>query len=708
VTAGSTTSFGTETFDRMSRSAMSTFAAGLRAALLCLLLFGSAAVAATPAGSRGDMPGFGNDESMLRDGYHATRSLLDAAQGIPELGASAVALHRSLVEAGAGRPVLLSPELLALYAVLMALLAEKLTLLALGRRRRRIAEQPPGMQHGLRLVGTDVLGVLAFAIVAMVFVHRWFPGAAIEARFGHTVLDAALMWRIMMLPVEIMLRPHLAGARHAPIDDQYARRAKLVCSALLLPAELALNAARHLSGIAEILCVTIAAVLFAFVLLRLRRVVAFLILGRYQTDPQAAGLVRGLLARRWYAIALAVLLALYVAYLVAETLGDLAYYVVLVRTIEIGIALWSIEALCTRGLGQLRRHAAEHDEELIAAVIGVRIVRALARTVALTVLALLWLFRIVLPIAGLDMPGLGRKIMLGGITLFIGYVLWEVLRTVIERHIAGIGPRRPGETAAQAQSRLVTIMPLLRIGLGIGLFTLTGLIVASELGIDTAPLIAGAGVFGLAVSFGSQSLVRDIVSGIFFIADDAFRVGEYVETSAHQRGTVEGMTIRSLRLRHQNGQLHTIPFGALGAVTNYSRDWTTVKFNLRLGRDTDLEVLRRTVKKLGQELTLDEEMAAQVIEPLKLQGIAEVADNALIVRLKFTALPANSSWVQRTYLRHLYERLPQNGIEFANAVVSVQAVGAPEPLLAPAAGAAALTLVPPAEPAPPGAVSVRA
>ncbi|MFX7548878.1 mechanosensitive ion channel family protein, partial [Acinetobacter baumannii] len=83
--------------------------------------------------------------------------------------------------------------------------------------------------------------------------------------------------------------------------------------------------------------------------------------------------------------------------------------------------------------------------------------------------------------------------------------------------------------------------------------------------------------------------------------DDAFRVGEYIDTGK-LKGTVEGMSVRSLRLRHQNGQVHTVPFGQIQSVTNYSRDWTTVKFNLRLARDVDLELVRRTVKKIGQEM----------------------------------------------------------------------------------------------------------
>src|SRR5205823_10191649 len=106
------------------------------------------------------------------------------------------------------------------------------------------------------------------------------------------------------------------------------------------------------------------------------------------------------------------------------------------------------------------------------------------------------------------------------------------------------------------------------------------LIVLSRGGVDTAPLIAGAGVFGLALSFGSQSLVRDIISGLFYMWDDAFRVGEYIDTG-RLKGTVETLGIRSLKPRHHNGPLHTIPSGRRGSVTNQSRDYATIKFNLR-------------------------------------------------------------------------------------------------------------------------------
>jgi moderate conductance mechanosensitive channel len=193
----------------------------------------------------------------------------------------------------------------------------------------------------------------------------------------------------------------------------------------------------------------------------------------------------------------------------------------------------------------------------------------------------------------------------------------------------------------------------------------------SRLGIDTGPLIAGAGVFGLAISFGSQSLVRDIISGLFYIWDDGFRVGEYIDTG-RLRGTVESLGMRSMKLRHHNGPLHTIPYGQLTAVTNLSRDFATMKFNLRMERGTDIELVRRTAKRIGIEMQENPEVASEVILPLKMQGIAEIADNAVVLRFKFTARPIKPTWIQREYLKRMYAVFAEKDIRFAVGALTLQ------------------------------------
>ena len=255
-------------------------------------------------------------------------------------------------------------------------------------------------------------------------------------------------------------------------------------------------------------------------------------------------------------------------------------------------------------------------------------------------------------------------------TLFIAAIAWELARMAIDRHLqdAYRGPRLPGgddEEEVSPGSRLQTVLPMLRAAFGVVIAVVAALIVLSHLGINTAPLIAGAGVFGLAISFGSQSLVRDIISGLFYMWDDAFRVGEYIDTG-RLKGTVEALGVRSVKLRHHNGPLHTVPYGQLGAVTNQSRDFATIKFNLRLEPGTDIELVRKTAKRIGLDMQEEPEIAAEVLLPLKMQGIAEVTETALVVRFKFTARPVKPSWVQREYLKRIYRVFAEKGIAFAS------------------------------------------
>ena len=150
-------------------------------------------------------------------------------------------------------------------------------------------------------------------------------------------------------------------------------------------------------------------------------------------------------------------------------------------------------------------------------------------------------------------------------------------------------------------SRLHTMLPLARLFLGIVIAVLATLIVLSSLGVEIGPLIASAGVVGVAIGFGAQTLVKDVISGIFYLLDDAFRVGEYIQ-SGNYRGVVESFSLRSVKLRHQNGPLYTVPFGVLGAIQNMSRDWAIEKLTIGVTYDTDIDKARKIIKKVGQEL----------------------------------------------------------------------------------------------------------
>lgn len=284
---------------------------------------------------------------------------------------------------------------------------------------------------------------------------------------------------------------------------------------------------------------------------------------------------------------------------------------------------------------------------------------------------------------------------------FAGWVALVFLRVFFDA--CAPKPRASGHadeeegTGDSVPSRLATVLPVLR-GVVLGaVLGLTILIVLSRMGVDIGPLLAGFGILGLAISFGSQALVRDIVSGVFFMLEDAFRVGEYVDTG-RLKGTVEKISLRSMQLRHQSGQIHTIPFGQIQQLTNASRDWATIKFNVRLDHSADIEQARKTIKKVGLALLEDPEFGPHFIAQLKMQGVADITDSAVVIRLKFTAKPAQASTLQREALKRVYRALNEAKVPFASNLVTVRGGEGGS-----TSGAAAIAAVPPPSPLAPAA-----
>jgi len=282
------------------------------------------------------------------------------------------------------------------------------------------------------------------------------------------------------------------------------------------------------------------------------------------------------------------------------------------------------------------------------------------------------------------------------ITMFVAYGVWQAVGIWIDRLIAEEDRRRAAELGVEdleideqggtGHSRLRTLLPIVRRAAQIVLGVLVVLIALSALGVDTGPLLAGAGVVGLAVGFGSQSLVRDIVSGLFFLLDDAFRVGEYVEIGKI-RGTVERISVRSFQLRHHKGAIHTIPYGEIQHLTNYSRDWAIMKFELRVPFETDINAVRKINKKVGVEMMEDPELGPDLLEPLKSQGVNRMDDSALIIRCKFTAIPGKQFVARREAFTRIQKAFEEKGIKFAPRRVLVETVTPATAVAAAAAGA---------------------
>jgi len=243
-----------------------------------------------------------------------------------------------------------------------------------------------------------------------------------------------------------------------------------------------------------------------------------------------------------------------------------------------------------------------------------------------------------------------------GVTLLIGWYAWRLFESALAISLArgGSGP----------QSRVQTVRPVLR-SVGLVLIGAVALMAAlSALGISIAPLLASAGVLGIAIGFGAQTLVKDLFSGACYLIEDVFRIGDYIEAGS-AKGTVEKITFRTVALRHQNGPLHFVPYGSLGSVRNDSRDWVIDKFELPLPTNVDSEFIRKMVKRIGEDMLKNETLAPYIMAPLKAK-LYRIDPGIKIFRCKVQTPPGKQFEIRSEAYRQIEAALNEAGILFAS------------------------------------------
>ena len=576
-----------------------------------------------------------------------------------------------------GLPALFDFRITALLVgiVIAGLAAEQFARMVLQRARLRVFERHAGespLRAFLHAVSFDALALLALWLAARLVVREIGNESALHARVAHEILVALVYWRGFNLVFRAWLRPNTPEGRIAPVDDDTAQRLLVGLNFVIVLPMIARHlmmflistgASRDVIATSVVLYVPFIAAGLLYVVWRWRHDMAAWLAGMVNEKDPLHGLKVGAAHNWWF--------------------GGLAFY--LLAGVAAVLAALTQRESATRGLGvvesmvillllfeTLAYRKTRHLQMEVPTVSDV--VAACVKFAFRLIVIIVMVNAVVVSALGFMTPELwaphDRAMRLAATSAFAAYTLWRFVKYRMDRYIADnplpvAGLAAEGDDdAPSTASRLRTVMPVLRIATGIAILILGGLLALSELGVNITPLIAGASVLGLALSFGSQSLVRDVVSGVFFLAEDSFRVGEYIDSSK-VKGTVEGFSVRSLRLRHQNGPLHIVPFGQILHITNFSRDWTTVKFNLSFAIDTDVELMRKTVKKIGLDMMAEPAYAKELLQPLKMQGIVDIKDGALVLRFKFTAKPLNPSLIQRVAIRRMYEAFPGIGIEFA-------------------------------------------
>lgn len=237
-----------------------------------------------------------------------------------------------------------------------------------------------------------------------------------------------------------------------------------------------------------------------------------------------------------------------------------------------------------------------------------------------------------------------------GLILLVTWLFWVVLDTAIQE---ALKPPVNKRSSRQPSTRVKTILPLLRNAVKIILVVICAITTMANLGINVAPLLAGAGVVGLAIGFGSQQLVQDVITGLFIIIEDTLSIGDWVVLDSGHAGTVEGLTIRTLRLRDGKGFVHSVPFGQIKAVTNQSRQFAYAFFSVQFTYDTDVDKAVELIREAGQSIRDDVFLKYNLQGPLEIFGVDKMDLNGVVLTAQFRTVSGGQYAVSRAFNQRL-------------------------------------------------------
>ncbi len=546
------------------------------------------------------------------------------------------------------------------------------------------------------------LNLLVFVVISMTLIALFTGHAKPDAPVQSVMVLFIAILRAPYIILDALIAPDAPSHRLIRISDRQALKLRknvmyahaptsFVIAVCLMMDHVGLSKDIHLLFL--IAAVTIGAIVWTLFAIFHRQSIAGMILGK-KDNSGANQSFRQVLALSWH-----ILFALYIivawAVTVARLLLDLpsAYHLLvapmMILLFSIGgyaIALLVIDKIAVN-FGNYRQKVLANSDDDFAGTDDIQLYEKSWQTdlIKLAEKAVAFLVAILaigalLETWGIDVSSSDSLVVRLGdifIVCFVSYVIYQAVKLTLDRRIreetVDEQEAEPGDEGGSAgsASRLATLLPLFRNFLLITIVSIGIMLALTQMGVDIGPLFAGAGVVGVAVGFGAQTLIQDIFSGAFFLFDDAFRKGEYVEIEG-TRGTVEKISVRSFQLRHHLGALHTIPFGQITQLTNYSRDWAMMKLQLRVTYDTDVEKVRKLIKKLGQELMSHPEVGDKFIQPLKSQGVLAMEDSAMILRVKFMTPPGEQFVVRKLVFAKIRELFEEHGIKFAHREVTVR------------------------------------
>ena len=568
----------------------------------------------------------------------------------------------------------------------LAVLANFLVVTLLRRPRAALAGKP-GTRLWTRLILTllraflDLLPILAFAGAGYIVLPMLHPRLG-TARVAEIMINASVIARAVVAVAREILVEGSAPAALLGLEEEtrtylyvWARRFTgwSVYGYAVLDGALWLGIPEGIDAtLARVIALVLAALTVVFVLQNRAGVAAWL-RGAGEASGKRRGvggwrMLRQRLADTWHVLAIIYIVGIYAVYALRIP-GGFAFAL---RASGLSVVLIVGAGLLVRLMG----HAAERGFALSADL------KARFPTLEARANRYLPVFSAVLSAAIYVFAGLGllqawgadgfgwmqsewgQRVTSGALSIgtvaVVAIAVWEVFSSAIERYLAAVDDQgRPLPRSARAR----TLLPLVRTTMAAVIALTVALTVLSELGINIAPLLAGAGIVGIAIGFGAQTLVKDIITGFFILVEDTLAIGDVVDVGGDHAGVVEAISIRAIKLRDMAGSVHTVPFGNVSSVKNLTRDFSYYVSDIAVAYREDTDRVIEVLKEVARGLKEDAAFGYFMLEPLEVVGVDRLENSAVIIRVRLKTLPIQQWSVGREFNRRVKKAFDAEGIE---------------------------------------------
>jgi small-conductance mechanosensitive channel len=552
---------------------------------------------------------------------------------------------------------------------------------AAGRHEERRRKRPPALLLLRRLpfmfarFALDILPVLAFMALAYLLVGTDLGAQNTTRLVILAVLNAYVICRLVTAFARLLLAPGAPRLRLFNMPDGAARYLlrwirRLAVIAIFGYAldevgllfglyRVAHDALLKLVALAVHICLVV-------IVLQSRVWVAGLIHAR----PGAKGAfakIRNRLSHVWHHFAIFYIVALWLvwAFEVPDGFSKLLrFFIATVAILAIGrllgiLAVGAIDRALTIGA-----ETASRFPGLQARARGYHPIARAAVSAVIICLTCLALFEAwgIDSLSWFENGALGGRVLAAcgviAITLLASLAGWEAINAAIQNHLEKLA--RESQLARSARIR--TLLPMIRTTLLVAIATFAGLMILSEIGVNIAPLLAGAGVVGLAIGFGSQKLVQDIITGLFLLLENAMQVGDVVSLGG-LTGTVENLSIRTIRLRAIDGAVHIVPFSAVTTVTNMTKDFGYALLDVSVGLNEEPDGVIEVVRDVARAMRKEPRWESALRDDLEVMGVEKFIDLAWVLRIRIKTLPGQRWAVARELNKRIKVTFDEKAID---------------------------------------------